>query len=747
MSTGGGWKKEDGYYDVMAAELVSLAGLRNLYSLPGLCSLQSGGTYVPCRSWAFLVGLDRLFVAWYGLTGRMIIHANHRYRSLPSFVAVRWEMWTRVSIMVWSILCSPFSRIMVTHTIDTVTSVLTQREIIFSQLSVLGAAKVIHFKIMCRVLGYRPSLGTFRRFYVNFISNGWMSFSRRGPTPCCLSKKFDSLKNLNDHFFWIYAFICPISVPWHTSASILKDPILSNDRINAELLALLDHHHTIIRWYPEMFLCLVGLSRSFDDVLVRPTLLRDDGSGGSFMRSGLGVMRLRLLRPLPLLADGGVRAHHASMGIVVSSSSGPNDEVVAPRVEDVVAGFAERVGALGNTAEASTSVPDVVSPTDDFYDSQTVETATADNIYHTCMIFELRLRYEHEIMTRKKFQKKFTDTCAVVQQRDAKITVLRTRLEEAEREDAEVVSLRSHISELEAEVAVKSQEVDTLGIQNAELLNRVLALESECGELKRHVIKLGGNCERLRKEVVGEAKLREEFKSFQDAKACRFEQKSVELDARIADVRRDMDNDMYPYMFIAIAGRRRLLSHGVRLAVMKQGLEAGIKHGRSERTLAQVEAYNPRVKDNFVSAVTDFENVSFGLLDELKLLKDSPLASIMSALVLKDAHGNVVSTPELQRFQPSLDQVTVLIYSGYGFVSGKVFLSEVIHTVRAAVERRWLCPPLLAGSFSSVPPPGSSLGVADYQVLSDDEGPATQPPIVQAHDDLFDTSVLDNAGA
>ncbi|GKE68422.1 hypothetical protein Tco_1526494, partial [Tanacetum coccineum] len=73
--------------------------------------------------------------------------------------------------------------------------VLEYYQINFSQLSVLGAAKVSHFEIMCRVLGYRPSLGTFRKFYAGSISNGWLSFWRRGLTPCCLSKKFDSLKN------------------------------------------------------------------------------------------------------------------------------------------------------------------------------------------------------------------------------------------------------------------------------------------------------------------------------------------------------------------------------------------------------------------------------------------------------------------------------------------------------------------------------------------------------------------------
>nr|GEU87082.1 hypothetical protein [Tanacetum cinerariifolium] len=406
--------------------------------------------------------------------------------------------------------------------------------------------------------------------------------------------------------------------------------------------------------------------------------------------------------------DGGVQTHQASMGVIMSSSSGPDDEVVPHKVEDIATTSAGGVGVPRDTAEASTSVPDAVSPFDNFYDSQTVNTATADNIYilewgvtngfvlhnlspaafldafninstqHTYMVFELRLQYEHEIMMRKKFQKNFIDNCAVVQQRDAEITALKTRLERAKCEVVEVVSLRGRVSKMEAEVAVKSQEVETLGKQNAELLSKVSALESECEELNRHVIKLGGVCERLQKEVVGKAKLKEEFKSFQDTEARCFEQKSTELESHIADVRRDMDNDLYPYMFIVIAERRRILSHSVHLAVMKY---------------AQSDEW---VKYEFVSVVTEFENLSFALLDELESLKDSPLASI----------------------------VTILIYSESGSISGKIFLSEVVLTARAAAERRGLCPPSLGATSSSDP----------------------QPPVVQAHDDLFDKSVLDGAG-
>ncbi|GKF40718.1 hypothetical protein Tco_0124060 [Tanacetum coccineum] len=47
-----------------------------------------------------------------------------------------------------------------------------------SQLSVIGAAKVSHFEINCRVLNIVPTLPLFRVFYVPSFNSGWMSFSK-----------------------------------------------------------------------------------------------------------------------------------------------------------------------------------------------------------------------------------------------------------------------------------------------------------------------------------------------------------------------------------------------------------------------------------------------------------------------------------------------------------------------------------------------------------------------------------------
>ncbi|GKB61295.1 hypothetical protein Tco_0917481 [Tanacetum coccineum] len=564
-------------------------------------------------------------------------------------------------------------------------------------------------------------------------------------------------------------------------ASILKGPLPSDNHVNDELLGLLDHHRTIIRRYPETFLCLVGLSRSFVYVYVCPTLLKDDDSDmgildfvksadpfkvktrertlaqgeiplnnetvnmtvppsaeivqiiehtimdelkehagkkkkglflRTFLRNGLGLMRLWLLRlclrlvefvsssvtPTPepdvledssSTQDGGVRTYHASMGIVVSFSSGPEDEVAAPRAENIVAASAEGVGASGNNVEASTSVPNADSPIDVFYDSQTIETATADNVYvpewgvtngsrvdnpaiycnllhhitppgygamlrnqsatgfldafnfnfaqHTCMVSELRLRYEHKVMTREKFQKKFTNNCAVVRQRDAEIAALRARLKEVERKAAEVVALRGRVSELEAEVS---------------------AFDSKRVELNRHIIKLGVDYERLHHEVAGESKLRDEFKSFHDAAERSFAERASAFDARIAD-----------------------------------GLEAGVVHGGAGRSLSQIEAYDTDTEGKYVVTVSELENVSFALLDKLKILKDSPLALIMSALALKDDDGNTDATPEFRRFQPSLDQVSVPIYSGSGSIEREMLLLDAIPTIRESAKRSGLCPP------------------------------------------------------
>ncbi|GJQ97463.1 hypothetical protein Tco_0008602 [Tanacetum coccineum] len=89
-----------------------------------------------------------------------------------------------------------------------------------SQLSVIGAAKVSHFEILCRVCGITPTVGLFRCFYVNSKKNGWMSFIKRSE----------------------------------------KSP---GSRFEGQDYVILVDHPSPFRKFPEEFLCLVGLSRHY----------------------------------------------------------------------------------------------------------------------------------------------------------------------------------------------------------------------------------------------------------------------------------------------------------------------------------------------------------------------------------------------------------------------------------------------------------------------------------------------------
>ncbi|GKF23309.1 hypothetical protein Tco_0075631, partial [Tanacetum coccineum] len=115
------------------------------------------------------------------------------------------------------------------------------------------------------------------------------------------------------------------------------------------------------------------------------------------------------------------------------------------------------------------------------------------------------------------FERKFTDSATIVQQRDVEVADLKAMLERSEAEAAEVVELRKRVSDLEAMVAVKTGEVANLNTQNAGLLEKVSAIELVCGELYGKVSQLTADCDGLKSRVVGEDKMQEEFVSQQDA--------------------------------------------------------------------------------------------------------------------------------------------------------------------------------------------------------------------------------------
>ncbi|GJX99856.1 hypothetical protein Tco_0356875 [Tanacetum coccineum] len=144
-------------------------------------------------------------------------------------------------------------------------SVLTHFRIPFSQLSVFGSAKVSHFEILCRVCNIEPDVSLFRYFYTHNYKNGWFGFTKRPNVRACYSKNLDSVKNWNDHFFWVDEFVVPANArfKWFSGSTIVKDRAPAPSEYNVEHINTLIAHASPFLRFPEEFLCWVGISRNY----------------------------------------------------------------------------------------------------------------------------------------------------------------------------------------------------------------------------------------------------------------------------------------------------------------------------------------------------------------------------------------------------------------------------------------------------------------------------------------------------
>ncbi|GKB55609.1 hypothetical protein Tco_0911795 [Tanacetum coccineum] len=106
------------------------------------------------------------------------------------------------------------------------------------------------------------------------------------------------------------------------------------------------------------------------------------------------------------------------------------------------------------------------------------------------------------ITIREKFKENVLKSFKAIQQRDAKIFVLKTKLEKANSEALGVVELHMRVSELEATAATKAEELASLSVQNAKLSGKVSGLESVRDGLMGKVVELESECEYLLNQAL-----------------------------------------------------------------------------------------------------------------------------------------------------------------------------------------------------------------------------------------------------
>nr|GFA73554.1 transposase (putative), gypsy type [Tanacetum cinerariifolium] len=163
------------------------------------------------------------------------------------------------------------------------------------------------------------------------------------------------------------------------------------------------------------------------------------------------------------------------------------------------------------------------------------------------------------------------------------------------------------------------------------------------------------------------------------------EQRCAEMDARLDALSVDFDEELYPYMLTAIAGRRWVIGYGLRLAMMKcaeslemrqafadvvsagvakgmsEGLKHGIENGYAQRTVESLEAYDPEAEAKFATALQSLKDLKYPLLDQLEGLKDAPMDVIIAALYLEsDTEGDAPQF--ISDLRPSSSQLTIPVY-------------------------------------------------------------------------------------
>ncbi|GJY59810.1 hypothetical protein Tco_0459702 [Tanacetum coccineum] len=208
-----------------------------------------------------------------------------------------------------------------------------------------------------------------------------------------------------------------------------------------------------------------------------------------------------------------------------------------------------------------------------------------------------------------------------------------------------------------------------------------LRFEQEAKLLRKSVAQVS----MLQAQVMGEKRIMAAFEDFKKHEDEWVNAQCAEMDARLDALSIDFDEELYPHMLTAIAGRRWVIRHGLRLAVMKcaksmelrqafanvvsagiakgmsEGLKYGVEHGKAGLELTAVEAYDPEADNKYVAALHDLKDLNYPLIDEFEQLKDAPLDVIMASLYLDSDTGE--DAPQfIRELRPSSSQLKIPMY-------------------------------------------------------------------------------------
>ncbi|GKA05881.1 hypothetical protein Tco_0685001, partial [Tanacetum coccineum] len=348
-------------------------------------------------------------------------------------------------------------------------------------------------------------------------------------------------------------------------------------------------------------------------------------------------------------------------------------------------------GEVNANLSSSSKLNEPSTSSDSFYASQDLDSETLHRIYHEKCVLgaEVRMRAKHSLEQRDKLEDKCAEQAALLSEREAEIAGLKSLLSLKEAIAAEAIRLRSQLSVVEAADAAKGNELKGLKEKN-------LALEEEKNALSEKVTTLESvaSLESERDSIADHRSLLESafelfrgrMEAMQDEQAMVLGNRVAELDAQLLEMAAHLEEEFYPRFLTTISGRRILALWGETIGCainkgIQDGLKEGIDHGKAERDLSIIEAYDPFAKAKYVDAMNALRTVDFSLLSVLKSKKDACMVDLMDSLHLE---GPLAEIPEAEELQPSLEQLMLFIHRAKDdVVLGETSLSfslQVVHS-------------------------------------------------------------------
>nr|GEY50791.1 putative transposase (putative), gypsy type [Tanacetum cinerariifolium] len=514
----------------------------------------------------------------------------------------------------------------------------------------------------------------------------------------------------NNRFFWVDERVFPTAVDWQTNAP--KDGMPAENTYSVEAMRALDTHRTPIQKQPEMLLCLVGISRRYylgDEVY--PTYLHDDDRDIDLFNL------IRALNPTKVKIGSRPRVAHelplltmtANRVIEMEDPAAPTDSSGVPStIEWSSLDFANEVGASDQGAATPEVPPPEDAPTASAPEvGQAKEVASTDPFAATESCKRGRDGADVNAPT------KGTAVSGDLESKNASFASAVGSLESIYRPEwgvadgsmldtpeacqdlvdhvaprggngvaaATEVRTRGQVVEEEAEAGMKKAAED----KSVGLSQELEDMRARFSDLQVSNEHLSQQVATLQEQVSREEKLKAAFEEFKRYEDNRVEQRCAEMDARLDALSIDFDEELYPHMLTAIAGRRWVIGRGLRLAIMKcgeslklrqafanvvfagiakgmsEGLRHGVEHGQAQLSLESIEAYDPEAEAKYVTALQALKDLKYPLVDQLEGLKDAPMDVIMAALCLESDTGD--DAPQHVRdLHTSSSQLTIHVY-------------------------------------------------------------------------------------